>query len=344
MRTVPAVIVGTLMAVSLKVAARPAAEIVSVQGRGEYRPAQVEDWRPARVKQALEAGQYVRTPTAESKMALLLADQTQLTLGGNSIAQVKAADASGPRRSIIDFNKGTGRFQTKTPSKSFAVGTPTGLAAIRGTEWLVEVADDGRSAFTVVEGELEISNDLGSLSIGPDEQGILERGKAPYKQRLQDARSRVQWVGGLVVDRSRYPGAARPGADALLLQSEVALSLGRSSESLELLDRAAREFPGDARIPGLTVRAALFADDFPRARAAASAALAKFPGAVETQLHGGELARLEGRFPEAEARLREATRIAPRDWRTWHARGRLYGERGDAHRARRALGDRKSVV
>lgn len=339
MRTLTAIFVGTLLAAALDVAAQPAAEIVSVQGRGEFRPPQVQEWRPARVKQPLDAGQFVRTPTAESRMALLLADQTQLTLGGNSIAQVKGPDPAGARRSIVDFNKGTGRFQTKTPTKSFAVGTPTGLAAIRGTEWLVEVADDGRSAFTVVEGELEISNDLGSLSIGPDEQGILERGRAPYKQRLQNARARVQWVGGLQVDASRYPDAARPGADALLLQSEVALSLGEAVQALALLDQAARDFPGDARIAGLTVRAALFADDFPRARAAAETGLAKFPGAVETQLHGGELARLDGQFFLAEARLREATRLAPGDWRTWHALGRLYGERGDPHSARRALAE-----
>ncbi len=331
------ILVAILAIAALPAMAQPAAEIVSVHGRGEFRPPQVEDWRPARAKQALEAGQFVRTPTADSKMSLLLVDQTQLTLGGNSIAQVKSPDSAGPRKSIIEFGKGTGRFQTRTPNKSFAVGTPTGLAAIRGTEWLVEVADDGRSAFTVVEGELEISNELGTLSVGADEQGILERGRAPYKQRLQNARERVQWVGGFTVDASRYPGARGEGADKLLLESEVALSEGRSAAALALLDRAGAEFPGDPRIPGLVARAALFGDDFPRARSAAADAIARFPGALESQLHAGEVARLDGDFRRAEAALRRATRIAPKDWRPWHALGRLYAERGDTHRARRTL-------
>ena len=162
--------------------AQPAAEIVSLQGKGDYRESESADWRVARVKQGLEAGQFVRTTQPHSKMALLLADQTQMTLEGVSFAQVKSPDAA-PRRSIIEFGRGKGRFQTKTPTKNFRVGTPTGLAAIRGTEWLVEVGEDGRSAFTVVEGEIELSNDLGAITVAADEEGVLERGKPPSKRR-----------------------------------------------------------------------------------------------------------------------------------------------------------------
>src|SRR5688572_14979163 len=194
--------------------AAPAAEIVSLTGKGDYREAESSDWRPARVKLSLEAGQFVRTTQPHSKMSLLLVDQTQMTIEGVSFAQVKSPEA-GPRRSIIEFGQGKGRFQTKTPTKEFRVGTPTGLAAIRGTEWLVEV-EEGRSAFTVVEGLIEISNELGAISVGADEQGILERGKAPSKRRVQGARERVQWVSSFTVDADRYPSAGvKQAADAV---------------------------------------------------------------------------------------------------------------------------------
>lgn len=317
-------------------AAGPAAEIVSLQGKGDYRDAAAVDWRPARVKLGLEPGQYVRTTQPESKMGLLLADQTQMTLQGVSIVQVKSPETAGPRRSIIEFGKGTGRFQTKTPSKDMRVGTPTGLAAIRGTEWLVEVDDDGRSAFTVVEGELEISNELGSLAVGADEQGILERGKAPSKRRLQNARDRVQWVSSFTLDPSRY-GTSE--ADRELAHVEADLYFGRTALALERLDRAAARFPGDARITALTVRAALLADDFPRARAAAAEALAKHPDSLESQLAAGEVARLDGDAVGARRALRRATRIAPNDWRGWHALGQVQAERSHPRGARRALAE-----
>lgn len=314
--------------------AERAAEIVSVQGKGEQRPSATAEWQPAKVKQTLEGGAFVRTTEATSKMALMLADQTQVTLQGVSIVQVKAPEAAGERKSILEFGKGTGRFQTKTPTKSFTMGTPTGLAAIRGTEWLVEVDDEGRSAFTVVEGEIEISNELGTLPVGADEQGILEKGKPPTKVRLQNARERVQWVSSFTLDPSRY-GTGE--ADRELAAVETELYNGRVPAAIERLDRAAARYPNDSRIPALAARAALLADDFPRARTAAAAAVAKFPDSVESLLAAGEVARLDGDFSTARTHFRRATLAAPRDWRGWHALGRLMSERADWRRARRAL-------
>jgi len=334
MRILRGVATALVLAWGVPALAAPAAEIVTLHGKGDYREAGATDWRPARVKQSLEPGQYVRTTEPQSKMGLLLADQTQMTLQGVSIVQVKSPESAGPRKSILEFGKGTGRFQTKTPTKDFRMGTPTGLAAIRGTEWLVEVDDDGRSAFTVVEGEIEISNELGQLSVGADEQGILEKGKPPTKVRLQNARERVQWVSSFTLDPSRY-GTGE--ADRELAQVEVDLYQGRIAAALERLGRAQERFPADARVPALATRAALLADDFPRARATAAAALARFPDSVEVQLAAGEVARLDGDFRAARAGFRRATLIAPKDWRGWHALGRLMSERADPRRARWAL-------
>jgi tetratricopeptide (TPR) repeat protein len=362
-----------LIAASLLAQAQPAppaaAEIVSLQGKGDYREGDSAEWRPAKVKQVIAPNQFVRTTQPHSKMALLLADQTQMTLEGVSFAQLKPPDAA-PRRSIIEFGQGKGRFQTKTPTKDFKVGTPTGLAAIRGTEWLVEV-EEGRSAFTVVEGEIEISNDLGALLVGADEQGILERGKAPSKRRVQDARERVQWVSSFTVDPGRYPSAAvKPAGDAIragemsraradlaaalgrgdaaveayLLAADIELYFGRGREAMAIIDRAAARFPADARIPGLTARAALFADDFARARTAAAEAVARHPNNVESRLAAGEVARLDGDYRSALVNLRSATLIAPDDWRGWHALGQLQSERAHPKSARWALGEADRVA
>jgi tetratricopeptide (TPR) repeat protein len=352
--------------------AQPVAEIVSIKGRGDYSQSAVSGWRPARVQQKLDPGTWLRT-AADSRMALLLADQTNATVDANSTWQLKAPEAGAPRRSIIDFQKGKGRFETKTPTRSFAVTTPTGLAAIRGTEWLVEVDDDGRSAFTVVEGEIELSNELGTLSVGADEQGVLEKGKAPYKRRVQNARERVQWVSSFTVEPSHYAelgaaGAMRPrfgpalaaleageierargllaatiGKDeapaAYFLLADIALYRGNAREAVDWLRKALARFPGEPRTHGLLARAHLFADDLPLAREAAATARAKHPDILESQLYSGEVARLDGDVRLARAALRRATQIAPGDWRAWHALGQLHSERMDPRRARRALGE-----
>ena len=355
-----------LVALPLAALAQSAAEIVSLKGKGDYTHSPASGWTAARVQQKVDAGTWLRTQQ-DSKMALLLADQTNANIDANTTLQLKAPEAGAPRKSIVDFQKGKGRFETKTPTKSFSMTTPTGLAAIRGTEWVVEVDDDGKSAFTVVEGEIEISNDQGTLSIGSDEQGILERGRAPYKRRVQNARERVQWVSSFDIDPAAYaelrqPGdlggvvasiragevenarrtlAARVERDAgpvgYFLLADIALYRGNAAAAVEWLNKAAARFPAEPRTQGLLARAYLFADDMPAAREAAATARAKYADTLESQLYAGEVARLDGNARLAAAALRRATQIAPGDWRAWHALGQLHSERSDPRRARRAL-------
>ncbi|MEO7741728.1 MAG: tetratricopeptide repeat protein [Usitatibacter sp.] len=355
-----------LCALPIAAFAQPAAEIVSLKGKGDYSLSPAGGWTPAKVQQRVDPGTWLRTQQ-DSKMSLLLADQTNAAIDANTTLQVKVADGGAARKSIVDFQKGKGRFETRTPTRSFSMATPTGLAAIRGTEWVVEVEDDGRSSFTVVEGEIDISNDQGSLSVGADEQGVLEKGRAPYKRRVQNARERVQWVSSFTIEPTAYAELRRPGplagiAESLhagdienarralaarvekddapagyFLLADIALYRGNAAEAVEWLKKAAARFPAEPRTQGLLARAYLFGDQMELAREAAATARAKYPDTLESQLYAGEVARLDGDARLAGAALRRATQIAPDDWRAWHALGQVYAERSDPRRARRAL-------
>jgi tetratricopeptide (TPR) repeat protein len=356
--------------------AAPAGEIVSLVGKGEYRDVGASNWSPAKIKQPLEGGSFVRTLVSEAKMAVLLVDRTQFTLQGVATAQVKNPAEATAGKSIVDMVKGAGRFQTKTPTAGFKVGTPTGLAAIRGTEWLMEV-DDERSIVTVVEGEVQVSNEFGEVSVLPDEQAILEKGKAPTKRRIQNAKERVQWVSAMSVETVRYPelkklpagaegaslaaiaGAVDAGelsnartlakahvarADLTLatghfLAADLALYFGAAAEAQALLAEAGRRFPAEKRTSAYVAWAALFADQFDVARKAAAEAIAKAPDTLESQLAAGEVARLDGDYYAARAAFRRATQIDPKDWRGWHGRARVEGERGNVERSRRSFGE-----
>ena len=355
--------------------AAPAGEIVSLAGTGEYRAVAARDWSPATVKQSLDGGTFVRTMAAHSRMAVLLADRTQFTLQGVAIAQVKDPAESSAGKTIVDMVKGTGRFQARTPTKGFKVGMPTGLAAIRGTEWLMEVADD-RSVVTVVEGEVLVSNDLGEVGIVADEQAVLERGKAPVKRRIQDAKERVQWVSSFMVETARYPELAslpadaegtslsaiaravdagelasaraqatthmaRPGlvlATGHFLAADLSLYFGAPAESLATLAEAGRRFPAEKRTDAFIAWAALSSDRFDLARESAARALSRAPDALESQLAAGDVARLDGDYPAARDAFGRATRIAPKDWRGWYGAARVEAERGNVERARGGLG------
>ncbi len=160
------------------------------------------------------------------------------------------------------------------------------LVAQRAGHWL---------ALKVEQGKIELSNAMGTLSVGADEQGILERGRAPYKRRVQNARERVQWVSSFAIDPSLYAELRAGGAQATryapvleafragdierartllasgigrdeaaasyFLLADIAIYRGNAREAVEWLQKAGARFPGEPRTAGLLERAYLFADE-----------------------------------------------------------------------------------
>ena len=83
---------------------RAAAEIASLDGKGEHRQPQEAAWRAARVQQGLFAGEFVRTLDM-SRMAILFADRTQVKLSQNSTLQIKESGGT-DAKTTINLNSG----------------------------------------------------------------------------------------------------------------------------------------------------------------------------------------------------------------------------------------------
>lgn len=192
-------------------AATGTAEIVSLTGRGEARADLQEAWHNAVVREMLPAGAWVRTG-ALGQMALLLADQTQLRLNQNSMVQIRQL-GSGDVSTQLELNAGRVWSQSKRRAPGVAprasapavtVSTPNATAAIRGTDWEMEVDAEGRTRLTVLHGEVELYNAQGRISVRDNEQAWVEKDKAPVKRLLQNPAERVQWVSAYTVEVSRY--------------------------------------------------------------------------------------------------------------------------------------------
>ncbi|TAN46414.1 MAG: hypothetical protein EPN21_20550 [Methylococcaceae bacterium] len=185
--------------------AEPAAQIISLQGKGETKAAGQPAWAPAAVQQALEPGSYVRTGDL-SNMALLFRDQTQVRLQQNSQMQIKSvADAAdGNLQTAVKLHAGRAWVQAKNVSGRAKMETPTATLAIRGTDWDIQVDDDGKSTLTVLSGSIEFFNEHGGVMVQPGEQAVAESGKAPVKWLISNPGERVQWVTAYSVDPLRH--------------------------------------------------------------------------------------------------------------------------------------------
>jgi predicted Zn-dependent protease len=341
----------------------PSGEIVAIQGSGEYRVSAAANWTPAKLKQALEGGSFLRTADA-STFGLLLADMTQIKLGPNSMFQVKEVAAPpGQMATNLNLQKGKAWTQAKgvgalagKGTTGLSVNTPSAAAAIHGTDWVIEVDDAGRTTLTVLTGEIVLANAQGSVTVRRQEQAVAEIGKAPEKRLLLDAQDRVQWLATYRPDWTRYPEiAAQPAlrqaiaaqdfatANARLTDlaapvramvgAELALLAGNVARAAELLERA----PADARLPVLKARAELYRGRFAAARQTLDAHLAAQAQDREAWLMLGEVERLDGQAAPSRAAYARAAALPGADGAAQLGLGKVEAEREDIPPARQWL-------
>ncbi|MEM7249004.1 MAG: TonB-dependent receptor [Acidobacteriota bacterium] len=216
-----------LAAPSATPAPRPDAEVVSVAGKAWHaRAVSSEDWLAASVGLGLNAGQRVRTEEL-STMGLLLADQTQLRLDALTDLVIRTVRRAGSATSSsLLLRLGRAWSRSKTNPDGLRVETPSAVASIRGTEWVLSVDEAGTSSLAVLRGEVELGNQHGSVTVRANEQARAEVGKAPVKLVLSSAADRVQWVTAHAVDPLRHVGLHPDPSEPLEpLASGAALSL-----------------------------------------------------------------------------------------------------------------------
>jgi tetratricopeptide (TPR) repeat protein len=313
-----------------------AGEIVSIEGRGEYREARAAGWRSAAVKQSLFPADYVRTGDKSRMGILIFREKATTRIAPNSQFQLKEEGAGKDARTILNLNSGRAWMQSKSAPVGLKVETPSALAAIRGTDWEIAVDGEGRALLSVFSGEVEFYNDHGRVLVAANEQASAEIGKAPVKLALRTSRARMQWVSSVSVDPKRYPDL--PGkAATLLLEADGQVFAGDFAAARSTLERGAREFPADDRFPAALSRLALAEGEATRAAALAREVLARKPASVEALLALGDAERLDGRAPEAAEAYGRAIEAAASDARGFEGLGIVESERENVRRARSLL-------
>ncbi|MEO0467353.1 MAG: TonB-dependent receptor [Pseudomonadota bacterium] len=168
------------------------ADVVDVKGEEDFTPVELGDWRDVVLGQDLAAGDMLRTG-AYGGMGISFTDRTYIRLHANT--QMAVADPGGagaPRK----FELGLGRLWSRAsrPDQGVIVETPTATAAVRGTDWYMEVAADGTSRLVVLDGDVRFFNALGELSVTAGTSAIARPGLAPEFELLILPSDRPRWA------------------------------------------------------------------------------------------------------------------------------------------------------
>ena len=158
-------------------------------------------WKAAPVGTELAPGDRLRTGEF-SRAAIRFTDLSVLRFNELSTYELLPPSQPGGKGSI-EVKRGWMYFFSREKGGELQIRTPVANGALRGTEFVVHVADDGRTTMTVLEGEVEMSNAQGRVLLASGEQGETTAGRAPRKTAMIEAINIIQWC-------LYYPGVIDP--------------------------------------------------------------------------------------------------------------------------------------
>ncbi len=203
-----------------------AGQIVARNSGEQARLLPSPQFRDAVVRQQLKAGDVLRT-NAAGTLSIVFADRTQVRLGRNSTLLVRAIQDGRP--SAVQLQRGRLWGRAPRGRSNFAIETPSATAAIRGTEFAIEVSDY-LTQLSVFEGSVEIGNEAGALTIGTGEAAQVQRGQAPVRVALIDPVGREQLLYFVTLEEGRDLAARSPGGVAAAAQMFDALAAGETPD------------------------------------------------------------------------------------------------------------------
>jgi len=165
--------------------------IESIEGRVEVNRGGNTQWVPVLPGHDLKPGDRVRT-RERSSVSIRWSDKSRVRLPELSNVQILPSTAT--QRTSFSLITGLLYFFNRERLINARYGTQTASAAIRRTEFVLQ-AEENRTTLTVIEGEVELSNEVEpALTLRTGEQGVAEPGQAPRKTPAIIVNNVIQWA------------------------------------------------------------------------------------------------------------------------------------------------------
>lgn len=165
--------------------------VLTAENKVEAQRAGSETWTAASTNQVLHARDRIRT-AIKSRATVRLSDQSVLRM--NQLTTVEIQPAPEGKKAILDLKAGAAYFYNREKPTEAEFRTPTASGAIRGTEFNLAVDENGKTVITLLDGAVNLKNELGELNLLSGEQGVVEPGQAPRKTASIDAINIIQWT------------------------------------------------------------------------------------------------------------------------------------------------------
>lgn len=239
----------------------PVVVILAVEGKVEVMRANSQSWEPATPNMVLRIGDRLRTGV-RSRATLQYSNQSTLRVNELTTMTIRQPPA-GSNTPGLGMQSGSTYFYSRERPGDVQFQTPLASGAIRGTEFHLLVAADGRTEVAMLDGELSLSNQLGAVELKTGELGIAEANQPPRKTAVIEAINIIQWAlyypaiidlqeltippadaavisksleayrsGDLLSALSAYPQGREPASDSeRIYYSAIVLAVGRVEQA-----------------------------------------------------------------------------------------------------------------
>ncbi len=228
-------VVGGLLVRSLLVA--PTGEVATLAaatGVVEVKTSGSEGWEPVTTGHQIAEGALIRTgPASTAEMAFF--DGSVTALGAESTLAILQMESRGDHGKVIVLQQELGRARhsvasLKTMASRFEVRTPAAVTVVRGTQFTVEVDQDGTTQVEVEEGLVEVTAQETTVQIQAGQTTTVRRDQVPAAPQtvtpFREEPSREEQTPSATPDQATEPSPSTtsatesPSPDATELPSE----------------------------------------------------------------------------------------------------------------------------
>ena len=189
--------------------------LIETAGRVEFTTGSATNWQTATVGLTLPPGGRVRT-RAKSRAAVQLSDRSIIRL--DELTTLEILPPRNAEKKRFNLSRGSLYFFNREKPADVEFDTPLAAGAIRGTEFLLEVADTGSTMhLALIDGLVTLKSATEEISLQRGEDLRLEAGQPPQKTALVNATAKIQWA-------LYYPAIVNP--DDLHLDAGEQIALG----------------------------------------------------------------------------------------------------------------------
>ncbi len=122
--------------------------------------------------------------------SVAVAQNTQMTIQQLSVSR------DGARITVLDVPQGQVRFQVRrftNPNSRLELRTPSGVAAVRGTNFGISVNQQGQTNVAALEGQVEAGAQGGRVLVNAGKMSIIYPGSSPTIARELDRELDIRW-------------------------------------------------------------------------------------------------------------------------------------------------------